>query len=90
MLNCTPIEYYTNNLLKLSDGELQQVITAIEKEQNERKNKKKRELIDKAITALHDLQAECFDGCVTIDCSGCGEEFRFTLDEIAKEIKYIK
>ena len=48
MLNCTLLEYYMDNILKLSDDELQQVITAIEKEQNERKNKRKQELVNRA------------------------------------------
>ena len=89
MLNCTLLEYYMDNILKLSDDELQQVITAIEKEQNERKNKRKHELVDKAVAALHDLQAEGFNGCIVRTCEECGGDVRFTLGELAEKIKYM-
>ena len=89
MLNCTLLEYYMDNILKLSDGELQQVITAIEKEQNERKNKRKHELVDRAVAALRDLQVECPDGCIAKACEGCGDDVCFTLDEIVEKIKYM-
>lgn len=89
MLNCTPIEYYMGNILGLSDSELLQVATAIEKEQNERKNKRKHELVDRAVAALRDLQVECPDGCIAKTCEGCGDDVYFTLDEIVEKIKYM-
>lgn len=88
MLNCTPIEYCMGNISGLSDSELSQVASAIQKEQNARKNKKRKELINKVIVALHDLQDECFDGCITITCDDCGNEMCLTLNEIAEKIKY--
>lgn len=89
MLNCTPIEYCMGNISGLSDSELSQVASAIQKEQNARKNKKRQELINKAVAALHDLQAEYgFDGCLIIDCDDCGHEMCLTLDEIVEKIKY--
>lgn len=87
MLNCTPIEYCMGNISGLSDSELLQVATAIKREQNARENKKKQELINKAVAALHDLQAE-YLGCITITCDDCGNEMCLTLDEIAEKIKY--
>lgn len=87
MLNCTPIEYCMGNISGLSDSELSQVAFAIQKEQNARKNKKRQELINKAVAALHDLQTE-YLGCITITCDDCGNEMCLTLDEIAKKIKY--
>ena len=87
MLNCTPIEYCMGNISGLSDSELSQVASAIQKEQNARKNKKRKELINKAVAALHDLQTE-YLGCITITCDGCGNEMCLTLDEIAEKIKY--
>lgn len=87
MLNCTPIEYCMGNISELSDSELLQVATAIQREQNARKNKKKQELINKAVTALHDLQVECLDGCIAIICDDCDCEVCLTYDEIAERIK---
>lgn len=87
MLNCTPIEYCMGNISGLSDSELSQVAFAIQKEQNVRKNKKRQELINKAVAALHDLQTE-YMGCITITCDNCGNEMCLTLDEIAEKIKY--
>lgn len=84
MLNCT-----LDNISKLSDSELQQAITAIGKEQNERKNKRKHELVDRAVAALRDLQVECPDGCIVKTCEGCGDYVCFTLDEIVEKIKYM-
>ena len=89
MLNCTPIEYCMGNISGLSDSELSQVASAIQKEQNARKNKKRKELINKAVAALHDLQTECgFDGCLIINCDDCGHEMCLTLDKIAEKIQY--
>lgn len=90
MLNCTPIEYCMGNISGLSDSELSQVAFAIQKEQNARKNKKKQELINKAVAALHDLQAECFDGYITIFCDDCGSEKYISLKEITEQIKYVE
>lgn len=90
MLNCTPIEYCMGNISGLSDSELLQVATAIQREQNVRKNKKRQELINKAVAALHDLQAACFDGGIVVSCEECGGEICFTLDEIAENIKYVE
>lgn len=88
MLNCTPIEYCMGNISGLSDSELLQVATAIKREQNARENKKKQELINKAVAALHDLQqAECIGGCIAISCDDCGHEMCLTYDEIADRIK---
>lgn len=87
MLNCTPIEYCMGNISGLSDSELLQVATAIKREQNARENKKKQELINKAVAALHDLQTE-YLGCISITCDDCGSEMCLTLDEIAEKIKY--
>lgn len=87
MLNCTSIEYYTNNLLELSDNELQQVITAIEKEQNERKNKRKQELVNRAVTALLNLQSEYPDAHIELKFDN-HDIMRFTLDNIAEQIKF--
>jgi len=87
MLNCTPIEYCMGNISELSDSELLQVATAIKREQNARENKKKQELINKAVAALNDLQAEYF-GCITITCDDCGNEMCLTPNEIAEKIKY--
>lgn len=87
MLNCTPIEYCMGNISGFSDSELLQVATAIKKEQNARENKKKQELINKAVVALHDLQAE-YLGCITITCDDCDNEMCLTLNEIAEKIKY--
>lgn len=87
MLNCTPIEYCMGNISGLSDSELLQVATAIKREQNARENKKKQELINKAVAALRDLQAE-YLGCITITCDDCGNEMCLTLNEIAEKIKY--
>lgn len=88
MLNCTPIEYCMGNISELSDSELLQVATAIKREQNARENKKKQELINKAVAALHNLQAEYDLGCITITCDDCGSEMCLTLNEIAEKIKY--
>lgn len=89
MLNCTPIEYCMGNISGLSDSELSQVASAIQKEQNARKNKKRQELINKAVAALHDLQVECgFDGCLIIGRDDCDDEMCLTLDEIAEKIQY--
>lgn len=49
MLNCTPIEYCMGNISGLSDSELSQVASAIQKEQNARKNKKRQKLINKQL-----------------------------------------
>lgn len=94
MLNCTPIEYCMGNISGLSDSELSQVASAIQKEQNARKNKKRQELINKAIAALHDLQVECqnecFDGGIIVFCEDCGNEIYVSLEEIAEKIKYVE
>ena len=90
MLNCTPIEYCMGNISGLSDSELSQVASAIQKEQNARKNKKRQELISKAVAALHDLQDECFDGYITVFCEDCGSERYISLKEIAEQIKYVE
>ena len=90
MLNCTPIEYCMGNISGLSDSELSQVASAIQKEQNARKNKKRQELINKAIAAFHDLQNECFDGYITVFCDNCGSEKYISLKEIAEQIKYVE
>lgn len=87
MLNCTPIEYCMGNISGLSDSELLQVATAIKREQNARENKRKQELINKAVATLHDLQTENL-GCISITCDDCGSEMYLTLDEIAEKIKY--
>ena len=90
MLNCTPIEYCMGNISGLSDSELSQVASAVQKEQDARKNKKRKELINKAVTALHDLQNECFDGYITVFCDDCGSEKYISLKEIAEQIKYVE
>lgn len=90
MLNCTPIEYCMGDISELSDSELSQVASAIQKEQNARKNKKRKELINKAVAALHDLQNDCFDGYITVFCDDCGSEKCISLKEIAEQIKYIE
>ena len=90
MLNCTPIEYCMGNISGLSDSELSQVASAIQREQNARKNKKRQELINKAVTALHDLQQVGYLGCITITCDDCGNEIYVSLEEIAKKIKYVE
>lgn len=87
MTNCTPIEYCIGNISGLSDEELIRVAAAIKKEQNARENKKKQELINKAVDALNNLQIE-YSGCITIICDGCGTEICLTLNEIAEKIKY--
>lgn len=83
----TPIEYCMGNISGLSDSELSQVASAIQKEQNARKNKKRQELVNKVVIALHDLQTEYFGGCITIVCNECDCEMCLGLDEIAKKIK---
>jgi len=94
MLNCTPIEYCMGNISGLSDSELSQVASAIQKEQNARENKKRKELINKAITALHDLQvecrAECLAGYITVYCEDCDHAIYLTLDEVAEKIRYVE
>lgn len=94
MLNCTPIEYCMGNISGLSDSELLQMVAAIQTEQNARKNKKRQELINKTIAALHDLQVECqvecLDGCITVYCEDCDHAICLTLDEIAEKIKYVE
>lgn len=87
MLNCTPIEYCMGNISGLSDSELLQVATAIQKEQNARKDKKRQELVNKVVTALHNLQTECRGGCITIVCNECDCEMLLGFDEIAEKIK---
>lgn len=90
MLNCTPIEYCMGNISGLSDNELIQVATAIKKEQNARENKKKQELINKAVAALYDLQQVEYLGCITITCDDCGNEIYVSLEELAEKIKYVE
>ena len=77
-------EYFSG----LSDSELSQVASAIQKEQNARKSKKRKELINKVVVALHDLQDEYFDDGIMVFCDDCGGEMWLTLDEIAEKIKY--
>lgn len=89
MTDYTSLETLKGSLSHLPDDELNSIVTAVQKEQDARKNKKRQELINKAVAALHDLQAECgFDGCLIIGCDNCGDEMCLTLDEIAKKIQY--
>lgn len=77
-----------NLFSQLSNDELKILSQKIEEEQNARENKKKQELINKAVAALHDLQQAEYLGCISITCDGCGSEMCLTLDEIAEKIKY--
>lgn len=78
-----------NLFAQLSNDELKILSQKIEEEQKARKNKKRQELINKAVAVLHDLQAECgFDGCLMIGRDDCGDEMYLTLDEIAEKIQY--
>lgn len=90
MTNDTTLEILKGSLSSLPDDELTSIITAVKNEQNARKNKKKQALINKAVTALCDLQTDCFDGCITVSCEGCGSEVCLTLDEIAEKIKHVE
>ena len=84
-----PMQKCLNLFSQLSNDELKILSQKIKEEQNARKNKKRQELINKAVAALHDLQVECgFDGYLIIGCDDCGEEMYLTLDEIAKKIQY--
>ena len=73
MTDYTSLEILKGSLSHLPDDELNSIVTAVQKEQDARKNKKRQELINKAVAALHDLQAECgFDGCLIDNLCGCG------------------
>jgi hypothetical protein len=87
MLDCIDYELMENSVSKLSDNELQQIIATAQREQNARKSKKRQELVNKVITALHDLQTECRGGCITIVCNECECEMLLSFDEIAEKIK---
>lgn len=87
MLDCIDYELMENSVSKLSDSELQQIIATAQREQNTRKSKKRQELVNKVVTALHDLQTECRGGCITIACNECDCETFLGFDEIAEKIK---
>lgn len=87
MTDYTSLEILKGSLSHLPEDELNSIVAAVQKEQNARKSKKRQELINKAVTALHDLQVECLDGCITIICDDCDCEMCLTYDEIAERIK---
>lgn len=76
-----------NNISQLSDNELKEILAIINKEQSDRKNKRRIELANLAITALKNLQNEWFGDCITIACDECGCAMCLTFDEIAEKIK---
>ena len=89
MADYTSLQILKGSLSYLPEDELNSIVAAVQREQNARKNKKRQELINKAIAALHDLQVECgFDGCLIINCDDCGDEMCLTLDETAEKIQY--
>lgn len=90
MTDYTSLEILKGSLSHLPEDELNSIVAAVQKEQNARKNKKRKELINKAVTALHDLQNECFDGYITVFCDDCGSEKYISLKEIAEQIKYVE
>lgn len=87
MLNCTPIEYCMGDISGLSDSELSQVVSAIQKEQNARKNKKRKELVTKVVTALTELYTVC-DDSITIECNNCDHKTHLDLDVLAQMIEF--
>ena len=87
MLNCTPIEYCMGDISGLSDSELSQVASAIQKEQNARKNKKRKELVTKVVTALTELYTVC-DDSITIECNNCDHKTSLDLDVLAQMIDF--
>lgn len=94
MTDYTSLEILKGSLSHLPEDELNSIVAAVQKEQNARKNKKRQELINKAVVALHDLQVECqdecLDGCITIYCEDCDHAICLTLDEVAEKIKYVE
>ena len=88
MVDYTSLEILKGSLSHLPEDELNSIVAAVQKEQNARKNKKRKELINKVVVALHDLQDEYFDDGIMIFCDDCGGEMWLTLDEIAEKIKY--
>ena len=79
-----------NLFSQLSNDELKILSQKIEEEQNARESKKKQELINKAVAALHDLQqAECIGDCIAISCDDCGHEMCLTYDEIADFMQFV-
>lgn len=87
MLDCMPLKCCMSNISEFSDNELLQVTTAIQREQERRKSKRKQELVNRAVTALLNLQAEYPDGHIELEFVN-HDIMRFTLDDIAKQIKF--
>lgn len=90
MTDCNILEKLKENLSQLPDSELNAIVAVVQIEQNARKNKKRQELINKAVAALRDLQNECFDGGITVYCEDCDNKIYVSLDEIAERIKYVE
>lgn len=87
MTDYTLLETLKGSLSHLPEDELNSIITAVQKERDARKNKKRQELVNKVVTALHNLQTECRGGCITIVCNECDCEMLLGFDEIAEKIK---
>lgn len=85
MTNLTVLQIIKEKISQLSDDELKSVSATVKLEQNERENKKRRELLKKTITALTELQFAC--PCITIGCSDCGCDICLSMDELVDKIK---
>lgn len=76
-----------NLFSQLSNDELKILSQKIEEEQNARENKKKQELINKAVTALTELYTVC-DDSITIECNNCDHKTSLDLDVLAQMIDF--
>ena len=87
MTDYTSLEILKGSLSHLPEDELNSIVAAVQKEQNARKDKKKRELINKAVTALTELYTVC-DDSITIECNNCDHKTSLDLDVLAQMIDF--
>jgi cobalamin-dependent methionine synthase I len=87
MTDYTSLEILKGSLSHLPEDELNLIVTAIQEEQNARKNKRKQELVKKAITILTELYNVC-DDSITIECDNCGHEIHLDFDVLAQIIEF--
>jgi len=87
MTDYTSLEILKGSLSHLPEDELNSIITEVQKEQNARKNKKRKELVTKVVTALTELYTVC-DDSITIECNNCDHKTSLDLDVLAQIIDF--